>query len=69
MKNLLIAIACFLIAFLALIQIEGCVDPLPEREPADVGNIVALMEYHGTDVVYQRDGEWYFDRDGKRYKL
>ena len=28
MKNLLIAIACFAIGFLALILIESCVDPL-----------------------------------------
>jgi len=31
MKNLLIAIACFAIGFLALILIESCVDPLPQR--------------------------------------
>jgi hypothetical protein len=31
MKNLLIAAICFLIAFAALVLIESCVDPLPQR--------------------------------------
>jgi len=31
MKNLLIAIACFAIGFLALMLIESCFDPLPQR--------------------------------------
>lgn len=31
MRHLLIAIACFLIAFAAFVFIEGCMDPLPQR--------------------------------------
>ena len=31
MKHLLIALACFLLVFIALVQIEGCLDPLPQR--------------------------------------
>ena len=31
MRNLIIAIACFLIAFAAFVFIEGCMDPLPPR--------------------------------------
>ena len=40
MKHLLIALACFLIAFIALVQIEGCLDPLPQRgiDTVEVGH-------------------------------
>jgi hypothetical protein len=31
MRYLLIAIACFLIAFAAFVFIEACMDPLPQR--------------------------------------
>jgi len=31
MRYLLTAIACLLIAFAALVLIESCVDPLPQR--------------------------------------
>jgi hypothetical protein len=68
MRYLIPAILCFALAVGFFMLIEGCTDPLPEREKID-GKVARLMEYHGTDTAYKVGGVWYFDRKGQRCRL
>lgn len=78
MKYLAISVALFLVsALLAVLIIEGLVygDEMDRKrmralsDPAEGNRVARLMTYHGVDTAFQRDGEWFFERDGKRCRL
>ena len=73
-RDLMIAIGCLVVAIIGTVLIiEGLVygDEQERRQSgtAERAEIARLMDYHGADCVYEKDGQLYFDRNGKRIRI
>jgi hypothetical protein len=58
------------ILLLLLLTCYGCNKTIVDSNKYITSDSVEkAMKYHGTLFAYNIDDKWYFDRDGKRYKL
>ncbi len=69
-RDLMISIGCLIIAIIGTVLIiEGVVYGDEQDRRVDRSEIRRLMQYHGTDCIYEVNGQLYFDRNGQAIRI
>ena len=69
-RHLMISIILFIAALVGVILIIESVTYGDEQDRrVDRAEIRRLMEYHGTDCIYEVNGQLYFDRNGQAIRI